>query len=48
MNDEIRLEALKAIGTRPMEGPALKALVETFADDAWEVRNASVDIRASD
>ena len=48
-NDEVRLEALKALGARSLEvalRPALKAL----GDDSWEVRMAAVEIlgRAKD
>jgi hypothetical protein len=48
-NDEIRLEALKAIGTRPMS-VALETLVGALGDDVWEIRAASVEIlgRATD
>jgi hypothetical protein len=48
-NDEIRLEALKAIGTRPMPA-ALETLTTALGDEAWEVRNAAVEIlgRAGD
>ena len=49
-NEEIRFEALKGIGTRPLEGLALKAILDTLGDETWEVRNAAVDIlsRATD
>jgi len=49
VNNEIRLEALKAIGTRPMPD-ALKALIGALGDEVWEVRNRSIEIlgRATD
>lgn len=48
-NDEIRLEAVKALGARPMSA-VLEPLVKTLGDETWEVRAAVVDIlgRAKD
>jgi hypothetical protein len=43
-NDEIRLEALKALGTRAMTDQILIALTQALGDDHWGVRNAAVDI----
>jgi hypothetical protein len=46
-NDDIRLEALKALGTRPIEisrKPAIKAL----GDEVWEIRMAAVEILGRD
>jgi uncharacterized protein (DUF2132 family) len=50
VNDQIRLAALKAIGTRPMHGVALQAVVQALGDEVWEIRSAAVDIlgRAKD
>jgi hypothetical protein len=48
-NDEIRLEAMKTLGTRPMPS-VLPHLIKALGDEAWEVRTAGVDIlgRATD
>jgi hypothetical protein len=48
-NHHVRLEAVKALGTRPMS-TAVGALVRALGDEAWEVRSAAVDIlgRATD
>jgi hypothetical protein len=46
-NDEIRLEALKALGTRSIEvsrRPAIKAL----GDEVWEIRLTAVEILGKD
>jgi hypothetical protein len=42
-NDQIRLEAIKALGTRPI-ADVLEYLVNTLGDDFWDVRNASLEI----
>jgi hypothetical protein len=48
-NDWVRLEALKALGTRPMS-VAISTLTAALGDDLWEIRAAAVDIlgRATD
>jgi hypothetical protein len=48
-NDEIRLEALKALGTRPMP-EVLPAISAALGDAHWDVRTAAIEIlsRASD
>jgi len=46
-NDEVRLEAMKALGARPIEvsrRPAIKAL----GDEMWDVRMAAVEILGRD
>jgi hypothetical protein len=46
-NDEVRLEALKALGTRPLDvsrRPAIKAL----GDEVWEIRLTAVEILGRD
>lgn len=48
-NDEIRIEALKALASRPMQA-ALAPLLEALGDEVWEVRTIAVEAlgRASD
>ena len=48
-NDEIRLTAIKTLGTRPMKS-VLAYLLKTLGDEIWDVRNAGVEIlgRATD
>ena len=48
-NDEIRVEALKALASRPMQA-ALTPLVKALGDEAWDVRTVAVEAlgRASD
>ena len=46
-NDDIRLEALKALGVRPIE-VARKPAIKALGDEVWEIRMAAVEILGRD
>lgn len=46
-NDDIRLEALKALGARPIE-VARKPAIKALGDEVWEIRMTAVEILGRD
>jgi HEAT repeat protein len=45
-NEEVRLEALRAIQMRPLQ-PALQAVARALGDESWDVRTTAVEILAA-
>jgi len=46
-NDDIRLEALKALGARPIE-VSRRAAIKALGDEVWEIRMTAVEILGRD